>query len=86
MHPTTVRCERNEESQIGRLIIARPDAENAISIEMVDLLLQGLDHFAKDDDVKDARCVNRAVGLLKVAIGRREEHIQRRCDVLKGRR
>ena len=52
MHPTTVRCERNEESQIGRLIIARPDAENAISIEMVDLLFQGLDHFAKDDDVK----------------------------------
>jgi len=52
MHLTGIRCEIDQDSQIGRLIIARPDARNAISIEMVDLFIQGLDHFAKNDDVK----------------------------------
>ena len=52
MSTTAIRCERDAESHIGRLVIARADAGNAVSIEMAASLRDGLAAFAQDDAIK----------------------------------
>ncbi|MDP3137892.1 MAG: enoyl-CoA hydratase/isomerase family protein, partial [Burkholderiaceae bacterium] len=49
---THIRCERDAESHIGRIVIARPDAGNALSLEMVAALRDGFAAFAQDDAIK----------------------------------
>ena len=52
MSTTAIRCERDPESHIGRIVIARADAGNAFSIEMVAAMRDGLKAFAQDDAIK----------------------------------
>ena len=50
-HPD-IRCERDAGTHIGRIVIARPESSNAISIEMVAALRDAFAAFAGDDDIK----------------------------------
>ena len=52
MSPSFIRCERVDEPHVGRLIIARGDAGNAISIEMAAAMRDALAAFAQDDAIK----------------------------------
>ena len=52
MSPSLIRCERAAEPHIGRVIIARGDAGNAISIEMAAAMRDALAAFAQDDAIK----------------------------------
>ena len=52
MSTNAIRCERDAESHIGRLVIARADAGNAFSIAMAAAMRDGLAAFAQDDAIK----------------------------------
>ncbi len=47
-----IRRERDAESHIGRLVIDRPGAANALSLAMVAALRDGVVEFARDDAIK----------------------------------
>lgn len=50
-HPA-IRCERDAAPHIGRITIARPEGDNALSIDMVAALADAFDTFADDDSIK----------------------------------
>ena len=50
-HPA-ILCERDAEAHIGRITIARPEAGNAVSMEMVAALRDAFNAFANDDAIK----------------------------------
>lgn len=47
-----IRRERDAETHIGRLVLDRPGAANALSMEMVAALRDGIVEFARDDAIK----------------------------------
>ena len=52
MSSTFIRCERDAESPVGRIVFTRAGAGNAVSIEMVAAMRDGLAAFAQDDAIK----------------------------------
>ena len=52
MSANAIRCERDADSHIGRLVVGRIDAGNAFSIEMVAAMRDGLAALAQDDAIK----------------------------------
>lgn len=50
-HPA-IRCERDAGTHVGRITIARAEAGNAVSIEMVAALRDAFNAFAADDAIK----------------------------------
>ena len=49
---TQVRCERDAQLHIGRIVIDNTNAANAISMEMVAAVRDGFAKFAQDDAIK----------------------------------
>ena len=49
---TLVRCECDEAPHIGRIVIARGEAGNAFTMEMVAAVRDALKRFAQDDAIK----------------------------------
>lgn len=49
---TQIRCERDPQLHIGRIVIDRADSANAMSIDMVAALRDGFAAFAQDDAIK----------------------------------
>ena len=47
-----IRCERDAQAHIGRIVIDRPDAANAVTMEMVRAIRDGFSSFAQDDAIK----------------------------------
>ena len=47
-----VRCERDAAAHIGRIVIARGEAGNAFTMEMVAAVRDALNQFAQDDAIK----------------------------------
>ena len=49
---TTIRCQRDAAAHIGRIVIDRPDADNAVSLDMVAALRNAFVALAHDDAIK----------------------------------
>lgn len=49
---TKVRCERDAQAHIGRIVIDRADAANVFSMDMVATVRDGVVKFAQDDAIK----------------------------------
>lgn len=47
-----VRCERDAQAHIGRIVVARSEAANAFTMEMVAAVRDGFAAFAQDDAIK----------------------------------
>jgi enoyl-CoA hydratase/carnithine racemase len=47
-----VLYEKDRETHVARITFNRPDKLNALTMEMYDLMCQGLDDAAEDDDIK----------------------------------
>ena len=47
-----IRRERDAQAHIGRIVIDRPDAANALTMEMVEAIRDAFSDFARDDAVK----------------------------------
>lgn len=52
MTHAAVRCDRESHRPIARITLARPEARNAISMEMVEALAEAFDACAADDAIK----------------------------------
>ncbi|HVZ42221.1 MAG TPA: enoyl-CoA hydratase/isomerase family protein [Ramlibacter sp.] len=50
-HPA-IRCERDAVPHIGRIVVARPEAANAVTTDMVAALRDAFARFAADDSIK----------------------------------